>query len=75
MLRTPVCLLSYPIVVSHLSFNILCQLLLYSIYLDGNKGFVFLVPGQGVLVLQYFFYFSMNIWGLFENICEHWGCF
>ncbi len=30
------CLLSYPIVVSHLSFNFLCLLLLYiSIYLSG----------------------------------------
>jgi hypothetical protein len=33
MLRTPVC--SYPIIVSHLSFNFLCPLLLYSIYLNG----------------------------------------
>jgi hypothetical protein len=33
MLRTPVC--SYPIIVSHLSFNFLCLLLLYSIYLNG----------------------------------------
>jgi hypothetical protein len=32
MLRTPVCL--YPIIVSHLSFNFLCLLLLYSIYLN-----------------------------------------
>jgi hypothetical protein len=32
MLRTPVC--SYPIIVSHLSFNFLCLLLLYSIYLN-----------------------------------------
>ncbi len=30
------CMLSYPIVVSHLSFNFLCLLLLYSIYLCGN---------------------------------------
>jgi hypothetical protein len=37
MFRTPVCcriLLSYPIVVSQLSFNFLCLLLLYSIYLS-----------------------------------------
>jgi hypothetical protein len=34
MLRTPVC--SYPIIVSHLSFNFLCLLLLYSIYLNGE---------------------------------------
>jgi hypothetical protein len=33
-LRTPVCL--YPIIVSHLSFNFLCLLLLYSIYLIGE---------------------------------------
>jgi hypothetical protein len=33
MLRTPVC--SYPIIVSYLSFNFLCLLLLYSIYLNG----------------------------------------
>ncbi len=33
MLPTPVC--SYPIIVSHLSFNFLCLLLLYSIYLNG----------------------------------------
>ncbi len=32
MLRTPVC--SYPIIVSHLGFNFLCLLLLYSIYLN-----------------------------------------
>jgi hypothetical protein len=32
MLRTPVC--SYPIIVSHLSFNVLCLLILYSIYLN-----------------------------------------
>jgi hypothetical protein len=31
-LRTPVC--SYPIIVTHLSFNFLCLLLLYSIYLN-----------------------------------------
>ncbi len=30
------CILSYPIVVSHLSFNFLCLLLLYSIYLSGS---------------------------------------
>jgi hypothetical protein len=35
-LRTPVC--SYPIIVTHLSFNFLCLLLLYSIYLNG-QGF------------------------------------
>ncbi len=29
------CMLSYPIVVSHLSFNFLCLLFLYSIYLGG----------------------------------------
>ncbi len=34
MLRTPVC--SYPIIVTHLSFNFLCLLLLYSIYLNGR---------------------------------------
>jgi hypothetical protein len=33
---TPVC--SYPIIVSHLSFNFLCLLLLYSIYLNGAYG-------------------------------------
>jgi len=33
MLRTPVC--SYPIIVTHLSFNFLCLLLLYSICLNG----------------------------------------
>jgi hypothetical protein len=33
-LRTPVC--SYPIIVTHLSFNFLCLLLLYSIYLNGR---------------------------------------
>ncbi len=33
MLRTPVC--SYPIIVTHLSFNFRCLLLLYSIYLNG----------------------------------------
>ncbi len=33
MLRMPVC--SYPIIVTHLSFNFLCLLLLYSIYLNG----------------------------------------
>jgi hypothetical protein len=32
MLRTPVC--SYPIIVTHLSFNFLCLVLLYSIYLN-----------------------------------------
>jgi hypothetical protein len=32
-LRTPVC--SYPIIVTHLSFNFLCLLVLYSIYLNG----------------------------------------
>jgi hypothetical protein len=32
MLRTPVCV--YPIIVTHLSFNFLCLLLLYSIYLN-----------------------------------------
>jgi hypothetical protein len=30
---TPVC--SYPIIVTNLSFNFLCLLLLYSIYLNG----------------------------------------
>jgi hypothetical protein len=30
------CMLSYPIVVSHLSFSLLCLLLLYSIYLSGD---------------------------------------
>jgi hypothetical protein len=30
------CMLLYPIVVSRLSFNFLCQLLLYSIYLGGS---------------------------------------
>ncbi len=38
MLRTPVC--SYPIIVTHLSFNFLCLLLLYSIYLNG-KYFIY----------------------------------
>jgi hypothetical protein len=33
MLCTPIC--SYPIIVTHLSFNFLCLLLLYSIYLNG----------------------------------------
>jgi hypothetical protein len=32
MLCTPVC--PYPIIVTHLSFNFLCLLLLYSIYLN-----------------------------------------
>jgi hypothetical protein len=32
------CMLSYPIVVSQLSFNFLCLLLLYSIYLCGLVG-------------------------------------
>ena len=36
MLRTPVC--SYPIIVTHLSFNFLCLLLLYSIYLNVWNG-------------------------------------
>jgi hypothetical protein len=36
MLRTPVC--SYPIIVTHLSFNFLCLLLLYSIYLNGSEA-------------------------------------
>ncbi len=36
MLRTPVC--SYPIIVSHLSFNFLCLMLLYSIYLNGTHS-------------------------------------
>jgi hypothetical protein len=36
MLRTPVC--SYPVIVTHLSFNFLCLLLLYSIYVnEGNS--------------------------------------
>jgi hypothetical protein len=34
-LRTPVC--SYPIIVTHLSFNFLCLLLLYSIYLNASE--------------------------------------
>jgi hypothetical protein len=34
-LRTPVC--SYPIIVTHLSFNFLCLLLLYSNYLNGFR--------------------------------------
>ena len=29
---------SYPIIVTHLSFNFLCLLLLYSIYLNGYKA-------------------------------------
>jgi hypothetical protein len=36
MLRTPVC--SYPIIVTHLSFNFLCLLLLYSIYLNDSES-------------------------------------
>jgi hypothetical protein len=51
-LRTPVC--SYPIIVTHLSFNFLCLLLLYSIYLNGrtqpgNEGWQWygLVGGGG----------------------------
>ncbi len=36
MLRTPVC--SYPIIVTHLSFNFLCLVLLYSIYLNGDNS-------------------------------------
>ncbi len=32
------CMLLYPIVVSHLSFNFLCLLLLYSIYHSGWTG-------------------------------------
>ncbi len=35
MLRTPVC--SYPIIVTHLGFNFLCLLLVYSIYLNGSN--------------------------------------
>ncbi len=35
-LRTHVC--SYPIIVTHLSFNFLCLLLLYSIYLNGWRS-------------------------------------
>ncbi len=38
MLSTPVC--SYPIIVTHLSFNFLCLLLLYSIYLNGLYVFM-----------------------------------
>ncbi len=37
------CMLSYPIIVSHLRFNLLCLLLLYSIYLFGCTG---IVPGD-----------------------------
>ncbi len=36
MLRTPVC--SYPVIVTYLSFNFLCLLLLYSIYLNGDSS-------------------------------------
>jgi hypothetical protein len=42
MLHTPVC--SYPIIISHLSFNFLCLLLLYSIYLNAQ---IFQPPQQG----------------------------
>ncbi len=38
MFRTPVC--SYPIIVSHLSFNVLCLLILYSIYLNGQNPLI-----------------------------------
>jgi len=38
-LRTPVC--SYPIIVTHLSFNFLCLLLLYSIYLNDPTSHVY----------------------------------
>jgi hypothetical protein len=37
-------MLSYPIVISHLSFNFLFLLLLYSIYLSGTKT---IIPAQG----------------------------
>ncbi len=46
MLRTPVC--SYPIIVTHLSFNFLCLLLLYSIYLNDLK---FCRAGQQLVYL------------------------
>ncbi len=38
------CMLSYPIVVPHLSFNFLLLLLLYSIYLSGTTT---IIPAQG----------------------------
>jgi hypothetical protein len=45
MLSTPVC--SYPIIVTHLSFNSLCLLLLYSIYLNGISCTLTLGSGEG----------------------------
>jgi hypothetical protein len=45
MLRTPVC--SYPIIVTHLSLNFLCLLLLYSIYLNGKNLSTLCLPACG----------------------------
>ncbi len=50
MLRTPVC--SYPIIVTHLSFNFLCLLLLYSIYLNGFPPPLFSLPCVKVQYIQ-----------------------
>ncbi len=47
MLRTPVC--SYPIIATHLSFNFLCLLLLYSIYLNGSHSCGKEGPPQGLI--------------------------
>jgi hypothetical protein len=47
MLRTPVC--SYPIIVSHLRFNVLCLLILFSIYLSGRAGPQVWEPIHGLL--------------------------
>ncbi len=44
------CMLSYPIVVSHLSFNFLCLLLLYSIYL-GASTFSYSSEGSPALAM------------------------
>ncbi len=62
MLRTPVC--SYPIIVTHLSFNFLCLLLLYSIYLNGYDLIFILtlkVPKPEILVTELFI-LSDPIW-------------
>ncbi len=52
MLRTPVC--SYPIIVTHLSFNFLCLLLLYSIYLKGRSECILRWSSCRGLVLHIF---------------------
>ncbi len=60
MLRTPVC--SYPIILTHLSFNFLCLLLLYSIYLNDchtrwrERGCESLSSEEGTYTLVLFIY-------------------